>query len=208
MSAKDSNSAGSLFSWYPILIYGSDSLLLSLKMIYFVLSDIGLIDRSMKKISILVLFWFFYLLVYSQTVKPTIYNVSANASADILAAITKASAEGKHVLLQIGGNWCPWCIKLHQFFHSEQKIDSVLKAGYIFVLVNYSKENKNPEVLKKLEFPQRFGFPVLVVLDGKGKRLHTQDSGLLESGDGYDSKKVLGFLKGWEPGALEPGKYK
>jgi hypothetical protein len=53
-----------------------------------------------------------------------------------------------------------------------------------------------------LENPQRFGFPVLVVLNSNGQRIHTQDSGLLESGDGYDPKKVIGFLKNWTPAAL------
>jgi thioredoxin-related protein len=162
----------------------------------------------MKKTIVPFLFCMVTFLGFSQVEKPKIYNPAADAKADIQTAINKASAENKHVLLQIGGNWCPWCIKLHKVFNTEQKIDSVLKADYVFVLVNYSKENKNPEVMESLEFPQRFGFPVLVVLDAKGKRLHTQDSGLLESGDGYDSKKVLGFLKGWGPGVLDPLKYK
>ena len=35
--------------------------------------------------------------------------------------------------------------------------------------INYSKENKNPETMALLEYPQRFGFPVLVVLDAAGK---------------------------------------
>jgi len=70
------------------------------------------------------------------------------------------------------------------------------------VKVNYSKENKNVDVLEQLEKPQRFGFPVLVILDSDGRRIHTQDTGLLESGDGYDHKKVLNFLKNWTPNAL------
>ncbi len=45
-------------------------------------------------------------------------------------------------------------------------------------------------------------FPVLVILNSNGQRIHTQDSGLLESGDGYDTKKVIGFLKNWTQGAL------
>jgi hypothetical protein len=32
--------------------------------------------------------------------------------------------------------------------------------------------------------PQRFGFPVFVIIDGDGNVLHTQDSALLEQGKG------------------------
>lgn len=137
----------------------------------------------------------------------TIYNPAADAKADILSAVKKAKAENKQVLLQIGGNWCPWCVKLHKLFHTDAKIDSMLKANYVFVLVNYSKENKNLAVLKELDFPQRFGFPALVVINQEGKRIHTQDSGLLESGDGYDPKKIETFLKNWSVAALDPKNY-
>jgi len=161
----------------------------------------------MNKLIILLVLSALPVIMCGQTEKPKIYNPTADAKTEIQVAMNKALAENKHVLLQVGGNWCSWCIKFHKLINADQKLDSVLKANYVFVLVNYSPENKNLEILKDLEFPQRFGFPVLVVLDAKGKRLHTQDSGLLESGDGYDTKKVFGFLKGWGPVALDPLKY-
>ncbi|MBP7496779.1 MAG: thioredoxin family protein, partial [Bacteroidales bacterium] len=116
-------------------------------------------------------------------------------------------AEHKNVLIQIGGNWCPWCIRLHKFFETNVKADSLIKEGYVFLLINYSKENKNLHILKKLDYPQRFGFPVLVVLNNKGVRIHTQDTGLLEEGSGYDEKKVIGFLKNWTIMALDDKLY-
>jgi thioredoxin-related protein len=139
--------------------------------------------------------------------KITIYNPNANARADLKEAIAKASAENKHVLIQVGGNWCTWCVKMHNLFHSNTTIDSLLRANYIWVHLNYSKENKNLSILQELEYPQRFGFPVLVILDKTGKRLHTQDTSLLESGDGYDVGKIVGFLKGWIPDAVDPKNY-
>lgn len=145
--------------------------------------------------------------VFSQQTVVAIYNPTADAKMEISDAVKKANIENKHVLLQVGGNWCPWCVKLHKLLHTDLKIDSTLKANYIFVLVNYSKENKNLALLKELEFPQRFGFPSMVVLDKTGKRIHTQDTGLLESGDGYDPKKVLGFLTAWSVKALDPVSY-
>lgn len=132
-----------------------------------------------------------------------LYDPQADAKAALDHAVAEAQAQGKHVLVQVGGNWCPWCIKLHGFMESNAEIKACLTESYVVVKVNYSKENKNAEVLSRLGNPQRFGFPVLVVLNAKGERIHTQDTGLLESGDGYDAVKVLGVLKGWSKAGCE-----
>jgi thiol:disulfide interchange protein len=155
----------------------------------------------------LVLFLILSLAIQAQdTIK--IYNPSADAKADLALAIKTAQEQNKHVLVQVGGNWCSWCIRLHGFFKSNIQIDSILKADYVRVMVNYSKENKNPEVLAGLGFPQRFGFPVLLVLDQEGHRLHTQDTGLLELEKGYDPEKIKRFLLEWTVSAIDPANYK
>jgi len=154
----------------------------------------------------------FVLLIVSLTLKSQeavkLYNPDADAKNDLAMAIRTAKEQNKHVLIQVGGNWCSWCIKLHGFFESEAKVDSILKADYVLLRINYSKENKNPEVLASLDYPQRFGFPVLLVLDQNGKRLHTQDTGLLELDKGYDPEKVSRFLLSWNRTAVDPRSYK
>jgi len=137
-----------------------------------------------------------------------IYDPSANGSEQIKEAIKIAEKQHKNILIQIGGNWCPWCIKLHHFIQNHNELDSLVKADYVFIRVNYSKENKNPEVMQRLEYPQRFGFPVLVVLDQHGSLLHTQDTGYLEKGDSYDEANIKRFLTLWDAKALNPDTYK
>lgn len=137
-----------------------------------------------------------------------IYNPAEDAAARLEAAISEAKSQNRHILVQVGGNWCPWCIRFHQFVHADAVADSLLRADYVVVLLNYSKENKNLPLLERLGYPQRFGFPVFVVLDSEGRRLHTQDSGLLESGEGYDPRKVRDFLRNWSPAALAADRYK
>lgn len=158
----------------------------------------------MKKIAIFLLL----VLTVKLSAQQTIYNPKANAQAEIDAAIEQAAKENKHVLIQVGGNWCPWCVKLHNYCDTVEVIDSILKADYLLVRVNYSKENKNTATLNRLEYPQRFGFPVLLVLDTNGKRIHTQDSGLLEAEGAYDSAKLKRFLLSWNTTALDSHLYK
>lgn len=147
------------------------------------------------------------IVVFAQE-KAVVYNPRADAKADLKNAIAKAKAENKHVLIQVGGNWCSWCIKFHKMATTDAKVDSIIKADYVYLLLNYSPDCKNYDVLKTLQNPQRFGFPVFVILDGNGNLLHTQDSGLLELDKGYDPKKVFTFLKGWNVKALDPMNYR
>lgn len=137
-----------------------------------------------------------------------IYDPTADAQKQLDQTIAAATKSKKHVLVIIGGNWCSWCKKLDRLLTSNTAVQDALHANYELVHINYSPENKNQAVLAKLEYPQRFGFPVLLVLDGKGRRLHTQDSNYLEEENGYSPKKAISFLKDWSPEALNPDTYK
>lgn len=132
-----------------------------------------------------------------------LYNPAANVARDIEAALVKAKSEKKNVLIQVGGNWCIWCYRFNSFVLTNSLLKRLLNDNYVLYHLNYSPENKNLAYLKKLGYPQRFGFPVLVVLDATGKQLHTQDSALLEKGNSYDEEKVKSFLKNWAPGAFD-----
>src|SRR4051812_24148859 len=85
-----------------------------------------------------------------------LYHPAADAKADIAAAVKQASASHKNVLLQIGGNWCIWCIYFNDLVKSDVELDKYLRENYVVVHVNYSPENKNEKVLADLGYPQRF----------------------------------------------------
>ena len=52
-----------------------------------------------------------------------LYNPSANVAKDVQAAITRAKKEKKHVLLQVGSNWCVLCYRFNSFV----QLDTMLK---------------------------------------------------------------------------------
>ena len=144
---------------------------------------------------------------HAQT-QTSLYNPAANAEKDIAAAIKKAKAENKNVFIQAGGNWCRWCIEFNRFTHLDAQIDSLLRADFVVYHLNYSPENKNLSILAKYKFPQRFGFPVFLVLDENGNHIHTQNSAYLEQGNSYNKGKVIEFLKHWNHAAVDPSNYR
>jgi thioredoxin-related protein len=162
--------------------------------------------KTPKKITSLLIIIFTTASLFAQEAK--LYNPSADAEKDIAAAIAKAKAENKYVLIQGGGNWCGWCIEFARFCKADKKIDSAINASFVWYHLNYSKENKNKKVFAQYGFPQRFGFPAFIILDGNGNRIHTQNSEYLEDGKkSYDKNKVQAFLEMWSPRALNPKMY-
>jgi len=159
----------------------------------------------MKKIVLAIALSISATLLFAQEAK--LYNPAADADKEINATIKKAKAEGKYVLIQGGGNWCSWCIEFARFAKAEPAIDSVMKASFIWYHLNYSKENENKAVFAKYGYAQRFGFPVFIILDGNGNRIHTQNSEYLEDGKSYNKAKVQAFLEMWSPRALNPKMY-
>ena len=160
----------------------------------------------MKKIFIVLIFFLFTATVFAQEAK--LYNPTADADKDIASAIVKAKAEHKYVLIMGGGNWCSWCIEFARFSKVDPQIDSVLNSAFVWYHLNYSKENTNPKIMARYGYPQRFGFPVFIILNENGERIHTQNSEYLEDGKkSYDKNKVKDFLENWSPKALDGKTY-
>lgn len=130
-----------------------------------------------------------------QTQGEKLFDPTRDAAKDIEKGIALAKKQNKRVILDVGGNWCPWCIKLDHMFKEDKEVAQFLGAHYVVVKVNWSQENENKAVLSK--YPKIESFPRLFVLDSKGKLLQDQDTGLLETGDHHDHDKVMTFLKKW-----------
>jgi thioredoxin-related protein len=133
-----------------------------------------------------------------KSTRPNIYDEASDGAKQITDALVIAKKEHKHVLLQIGANWCVWCHRLHKLCESDKGIAEKLKNDFVVVMVDVNKEH-NREVDKKYGDPTQFGLPVIVVLDADGKPLTTQDTGKLEEGDHHSPEKVMAFLKEWSP---------
>lgn len=137
--------------------------------------------------------------VYDETINPV-------EQIDKALATAKTDSGQKFVICQVGGNWCPWCLRFADFISKDSDIMKVVNDNFVYLHVNYNPRKDNNAtaegLMKRLDNPQRFGFPVFVVLDGDGKVLHIQDSSFLEEGKGYNKDKVLRFLNNWTPKAV------
>ena len=125
------------------------------------------------------------------------FDERRDAANDIQLAVVEAKRSGRRVLLDVGGEWCIWCHRLDTLFMKNPDLSDFLNHNFVVVKVNYSKENKNEEVLA--QYPKIPGYPHLFVLNGNGELLHSQDTSELEEGKGHSREKVFAFLKRWSP---------
>lgn len=166
----------------------------------------------MKNIVVLLSVVLFTLQANAQSALKKVYNENINPIEQIDQAITKAKAEGKFVICQVGGNWCSWCLRFADFIKNDTTISRVIDENFVYIHVNYkpgkaegeAKVQQATALMKRLNHCGRFGFPVFVVLDDDGNVIHIQDSSFLEEGKGYNPEKVLRFLGNWTPKAVKP----
>ncbi len=133
---------------------------------------------------------------------PDIFDVHADGSAQVAAALVQAAAEHKRVILDFGANWCIWCRRLHSTFESDPAVSRELAKDFVVVLVDVNTRNgtkRNADVNARYGNPIEHGIPVLVVLDSDGRQLTTKDSGELEEGDAHSPAKIMAFLAAWAP---------
>ena len=134
-----------------------------------------------------------------------VYDESIDPFEQIDKAVAKAQTEGKFVICQLGGNWCPWCIRFAKFITEDEEINKMVNDNFVYIHVNFKSRNdeQSQRVSKRLGNAGRFGFPVLVILNPDGTVMHIQNSAYLEEGQGYSKMKVFDFFKQWTPAAVK-----
>ena len=99
--------------------------------------------------------------------KPVLqYDPKRDAAKDVDEAVAEARSPGRHVLLEVGGEWCIWCHRLDDFLAKPEELGALLERNFVLVKVNFSPENKNEKVLSL--YPEIGGFPHFFVLGREG----------------------------------------
>jgi thioredoxin-related protein len=126
--------------------------------------------------------------------KKSVCDEKANAKELIDIALVSAKRENRRVLIQWGGNWCSWCILLHDRFKSDKDLAKTLRYEYDVVYI----DSKNADLMKDYKVDGSAGVPYLTILDADGKVLINQSTVPFETKvdgkNGHDPKKLQEFL--------------
>ena len=123
------------------------------------------------------------------------FDPARNPFDDLKAAIETASKENKRIILDVGGEWCGWCIYMDKFIFQHPELTKLHDENYVWVKINMSEENENVPFLGA--YPEISGYPHLFVLDRSGRLLESKDTSALEEGKGYNLARFTAFLQKW-----------
>jgi thiol:disulfide interchange protein len=123
---------------------------------------------------------------------PASFDPARDGAADVAYALSLAKAQGKRVIVDVGGEWCTWCHVMDRFIAANDDVRGAIDAHYVWVKVNFSKQNENRALLAR--WPKVAGYPHLFVLDAGGILVLSQDTEALEAGRTYDKTRFLAFL--------------
>jgi thioredoxin 1 len=131
-----------------------------------------------------------------------IYPDPAQARTDLTAALHRAAATHRHVLLDFGGNWCGDCQVLDIYFHDAAN-QALLQQNYVLVRINVGQLDQNQPIAQRYGITLSNGVPALVVLDEHGRLLYSQRTAEFKTMRRMDVGSVTSFLLQWKP--AKPG---
>src|SRR3954470_22811097 len=71
---------------------------------------------------------------------PATFDPARDGAADVAHALSLAKAQGKRVIVDVGGEWCSWCHVLDRFIAANRDVRDAIDARYVWVKVNFSKQ--------------------------------------------------------------------
>ena len=121
------------------------------------------------------------------------YDENANAGEQISDALEKAKLKNKYVLLQMGGNWCPDCRTLGEYF-SRPEIKTWLDERVFLVSVDVGEWDRNLDIVEEYENPISEGIPALVLLNSNNEVMFATLAGELASARSMSKNDLIDWL--------------
>ena len=125
-----------------------------------------------------------------------LYDPTADATADIAAAMALAKADGKRVLLDFGADWCPDCHVLAAYVHGPAG-SRLVDSAYHVVPVDVGVFDHNLDVAATYGNPIANGIPAVVVLGADGTVIGSTGNGSLANARTMSESDVLAILARW-----------
>lgn len=91
------------------------------------------------------------------------------------AAIEKAKAEGKDILIDFtGSDWCGWCIKLKDEVFTQSEFKQAVPDDFVLVMLDFPARKPQTDEVKahNKEWQEKFeirGYPTIVLTDASGE---------------------------------------
>ncbi len=128
---------------------------------------------------------------------PAPYNEKANAEAALKAALVRAKARNKLVLLDLGGNWCPDCRILAATMELPE-LKRFLARHYETVMVDIGRYDRNMQIPARYGIVKPAGVPSVLIIDPRTNKLvNAGKTTALADARSMTPQALADWLAGW-----------
>jgi thiol-disulfide isomerase/thioredoxin len=127
-----------------------------------------------------------------------VYDEKANADQVVDAAMARAKKNHKLLLLDMGGNWCPDCVVLHNLM-LVPSMAKFMDAHYEVAMVDVGKFDRNPQIGARYGYNTRLkGVPTILVVDSQTNKVINGEQVFALSNAGHQTPQDLAdYLARW-----------
>ena len=124
------------------------------------------------------------------------YDPARDPFVDGSAALKLAQETNRRVLIEIGGNWCSWCLQLDKFLAENHQLREQLHRYFVILKVNVSEVNDNAEFMAG--FPKPLGYPHIYISEADGRIIFSKDTAQLLENSRYSVERFQQFIDKWK----------
>lgn len=121
------------------------------------------------------------------------YDESADARAQIQAAIAQASTAKLPVLVVFGANWCGDCKVLDLAF-TQGAAAPLIARSFKVVKVDVGRFDRNVDIATSYGVPLKTGIPAVAVLNPQGQLVYATQAGELANARNMGDKSIHDFF--------------
>jgi thiol:disulfide interchange protein len=120
------------------------------------------------------------------------YDETADAHAQVDAALAEGKRTGRTVLLDFGGNWCPDCRMLAGVFQ-EKPVADWMAQHFVVLTVDIGRRNKNMDISQRWGVTIQ-GVPTVMMISPQGALLNKDDPYGLANARSMSTQAVVDLL--------------
>ncbi|MGH6827962.1 MAG: thioredoxin domain-containing protein [Rhizomicrobium sp.] len=127
-----------------------------------------------------------------------VYDEKADADKVVDAALQRARKDHKLLLIDLGGNWCPDCVVMHNLM-LVPAMQKFIDAHYEVALVDVGKFDRNPQIAARYGYTTRLkGVPTILVVNPQTNKVINSEQVFALSNAGHQTPQDLAdYLARW-----------
>ena len=127
-----------------------------------------------------------------------VYTEGRDASADVDAALSRAAASGKTIIIVMGANWCHDSTGLAKWFESA-RFAAMMQLRYEIVYVDagtpQSGDGRNQDIINRFGGKKQKNTPYVMMISPTGKLLNRDDARSWRNSGSRSEEEIFAYFR-------------